>query len=43
MSSRNFQDPAKFRPERWIDRDGVDKLDASQPFGLGPRACIGKS
>lgn len=42
-SSRNFSKPEKFRPERWLEKDGFDQLDASQPFGLGPRACIGKS
>ncbi|GAB1312409.1 Averantin hydroxylase (Fragment) [Madurella fahalii] len=38
----NFQDPQEFRPERWIGK-GTDKLDGSQPFGLGVRSCIGKA
>ncbi|KXX75932.1 Averantin hydroxylase, partial [Madurella mycetomatis] len=41
-SPMNFQDPHEFRPERWINQ-GTDKLDGSQPFGLGARSCIGKS
>ena len=40
-SPDHFKNPEQFRPERWIEKDG-DKLEASQPFGLGPRACIGK-
>ncbi|KAK1754366.1 cytochrome P450 [Echria macrotheca] len=41
-SPDNFAEPEEFRPERWIDKGG-DVLDASQPFGLGVRACIGKA
>ncbi|KZL82389.1 cytochrome p450 monooxygenase [Colletotrichum incanum] len=41
----NFTDPEKFEPERWLgaERYKHDKLHASQPFGLGVRACIGKN
>ncbi|KAK5658484.1 hypothetical protein OQA88_1873 [Cercophora sp. LCS_1] len=39
--SANFKDAAEFRPERWIGQSG-DALEASQPFGVGTRACIGK-
>lgn len=42
----NFTDPEKFEPERWLGtnpRYKDDKLHASQPFGLGVRACVGKN
>ena len=42
-SPDNFVDPEKFAPERWLG-GGVyadDKKDASQPFGVGNRACLG--
>ncbi|KAB8227642.1 cytochrome P450 [Aspergillus alliaceus] len=43
-NAANFQDPDSFSPNRWIDKDKHhgDTRAASQPFGLGPRACIGK-
>ena len=45
-SESNFMDPEMFVPERWMeDRPGkyeADKRDASQPFSLGPRGCIGR-
>ncbi|KAF7563220.1 hypothetical protein G7046_g917 [Stylonectria norvegica] len=44
-SPNNFRDPDIFVPERWLDVDDRyidDKRDASQPFSLGPRGCIGK-
>ena len=44
-----FPDPFKFRPERWLE-DGQDNglrrsnMESSLiPFGVGPRACIGKN
>lgn len=37
---RNFKDPYAFVPERWLP-PVTDNLKASQPFGLGPRNCIG--
>ncbi|EXJ81947.1 hypothetical protein A1O1_08014 [Capronia coronata CBS 617.96] len=37
-----FHDPTSFKPERWIEDMG-DNLDACQPFGLGPRTCIGRN
>lgn len=45
-SPLNFTRPNEFLPERWLeDRDArfdADRRDASQPFSLGPRGCIGK-
>ncbi|KAL9082584.1 MAG: hypothetical protein Q9159_006305 [Coniocarpon cinnabarinum] len=42
LDHRNFQDPLDFVPERWLDRTD-DVLDASQPFSLGSRACLGRN
>lgn len=39
---RNFHRPYEFIPERWIGTNRVDNLEASQPFSLGPRGCLGK-
>lgn len=45
-SPTNWIRPDEFIPERWLGEnpefDG-DKRDASQPFQLGPRACIGRN
>lgn len=44
-TERNWSKPEDFIPERWTDETGsneVDSLDASQPFSLGPRGCIGR-
>jgi cytochrome P450 len=38
---KNFADPDVFRPERWTDPTSSDNLDASKPFLLGPRMCMG--
>ncbi|KAJ2998225.1 hypothetical protein NUW58_g390 [Xylaria curta] len=40
---RYFHDPFTFKPERWIDPKCGDIKEASQPFSLGPRGCIGKN
>ncbi|KAG4442921.1 hypothetical protein IFR05_001625 [Cadophora sp. M221] len=48
-SSQYFASPTSFCPERWLDRDHEfwddrfvnDVKDASKPFSIGPRACIG--
>ncbi|KAL8727540.1 MAG: hypothetical protein Q9181_005669 [Wetmoreana brouardii] len=39
---QHFCEPMEFKPERWLDPDSTDLKDASQPFSLGPRACIGR-
>ncbi|KAL3300186.1 Cytochrome P450 [Colletotrichum asianum] len=39
---QNFHRPYDFIPERWIGTNRVDNLEASQPFSLGPRGCLGK-
>jgi len=41
-NENNFKDPYTFRPERWLDPNTTDNLDASKPFLLGPRACMGQ-
>lgn len=42
-SPRNFRRPDDFVPERWIDDAYAgDNKEASQPFSLGPRGCIGR-
>ncbi|CAK7200233.1 hypothetical protein SEUCBS139899_002924 [Sporothrix eucalyptigena] len=40
-----FTDAELFIPERWMgdERFANDKLDACQPFSVGPRNCIGKN
>ncbi|KAF1969676.1 cytochrome P450 [Bimuria novae-zelandiae CBS 107.79] len=35
----NFNDPDAFHPERWFEKS--DNLDASNPFLMGPRMCMG--
>ncbi|OTA96863.1 hypothetical protein M434DRAFT_392544 [Hypoxylon sp. CO27-5] len=40
---RYFADPDVFKPERWVDPGCKDIKEASQPFSLGYRACIGRS
>lgn len=39
--SRYWKDPHSFIPERWIDEGSEDVKEASQPFSMGPRACLG--
>jgi cytochrome P450 len=37
-----FPDPGRFDPDRWLDGGKLDHLKESfNPFGVGPRACIG--
>ncbi|OTB04039.1 hypothetical protein M426DRAFT_59198 [Hypoxylon sp. CI-4A] len=40
---KNFHEPMKFKPERWLDPECTDIKEASQPFSLGYRACIGRN
>ncbi|KAJ5961382.1 benzoate 4-monooxygenase cytochrome P450, partial [Penicillium vulpinum] len=40
--SRYFHDPYVFKPSRWIDPACIDVKEASQPFSLGPRGCLGR-
>ncbi|KAL8684644.1 MAG: hypothetical protein Q9224_006217 [Gallowayella concinna] len=44
LSSSNFKDPESFVPERWLgdERFRNDKKQASQPFSVGPRNCVGQ-
>ncbi|KAI1169144.1 putative cytochrome P450 [Nemania serpens] len=43
LDARNFKDPLVFKPERWLDANLEDVTEASQPFSLGPRGCLGRS
>ncbi|KAF4914570.1 Cytochrome P450 monooxygenase BOT4 [Colletotrichum viniferum] len=38
-----FSDPGHFKPERWLDPHCKDNKDASRPFLLGPRDCLGRN
>ncbi|KAI1864031.1 uncharacterized protein JN550_009051 [Neoarthrinium moseri] len=45
-SAALFADPYGFHPERFEGKDARfsnDKLDAVQPFSLGPRDCLGRN
>jgi len=40
---RSFQDPERFRPERWLDGSAAAApRGAYMPFGAGPRVCVGQ-
>ncbi len=43
-SESNFEDPFNFKPERYSEgsKSTHDKLDALQPFSIGPRNCVGQ-
>ncbi|MCJ1457139.1 hypothetical protein MMC28_007506 [Mycoblastus sanguinarius] len=41
-SPSNFHHPDAFLPSRWLDPTSTDIKEASQPFSLGPRGCIGR-
>lgn len=42
--SSNWTVPFEFHPERFLgdEKFAADKIDASQPFSVGPRSCIGR-
>ncbi|KAF1998245.1 cytochrome P450 [Amniculicola lignicola CBS 123094] len=46
-SAKNFVNPNRFAPERWLPEGAEEYQDdvkaAFQPFQLGPRGCIGKN
>ena len=42
MSASNFHEPWKFDPGRWLGTNKTDVLEASQPFSIGTRACLGR-
>lgn len=42
----NFEEPHRFNPDRWIrsdnDKDKVLNSNASLPFAIGSRSCVGR-
>ncbi|KAI5250672.1 hypothetical protein E4T42_04852 [Aureobasidium subglaciale] len=38
-----FKDPFTFNPERWLDAVSEEVKEASQPFSLGTRGCLGRN
>ncbi|KAH6674968.1 benzoate 4-monooxygenase cytochrome P450 [Halenospora varia] len=42
-NERYFHEPYAFKPERWTDPNCKDVKEASQPFSLGPRGCLGRN
>ncbi|KAL8900470.1 MAG: hypothetical protein Q9207_005685 [Kuettlingeria erythrocarpa] len=42
MTKANFENPWAFRPERWLGVNKTDELEASQPFSVGTRSCLGR-
>ncbi|KAL6862465.1 hypothetical protein ACO1O0_002698 [Amphichorda felina] len=42
VKAENFADPTAFKPERWLDPNSTDVKEASQPFSMGPRGCLGQ-
>ncbi|KAM4067578.1 cytochrome p450 [Hirsutella rhossiliensis] len=40
---KHFLEPMEFKPERWMDKNSSDVKEASQPFSLGPRGCLGRN
>ncbi|GKZ36884.1 hypothetical protein AbraIFM66950_008148 [Aspergillus brasiliensis] len=44
-SERNFRDPDRWVPERWLGDEKYinDKRAAFQPFSFGPRSCLGRN
>lgn len=45
MSTRNWKEPGRYLPERWLGdpRFVNDHRDASRPFGNGARICLGRT
>ncbi|KAF2028697.1 cytochrome P450 monooxygenase-like protein [Setomelanomma holmii] len=44
-STRNYKDPERFVPERWMGAEEYkdDNRESLQPFSFGPRNCLGKN
>lgn len=42
LDPTNFEQPFTFNPKRWLGKNERDILEASQPFSLGPRGCLGR-
>ncbi|KAI1264703.1 putative cytochrome P450 [Xylariaceae sp. FL1019] len=44
-SEKYWRNPQKFAPERWMNDPLYedDNHDAMQPFGIGPRNCVGRN
>jgi cytochrome P450 len=38
-----WEEPDKFKPERWLKEKPTDALDETMPFSRGVRACLGRN
>jgi cytochrome P450 len=38
-----WEEPDKFKPERWLKENSTDALNEIMPFSRGVRACIGRN
>jgi cytochrome P450 len=43
MGAENFSNPESFIPERWLGQNEGDILEATRPFSIGSRSCLGRS
>ncbi|XP_008208149.1 probable cytochrome P450 12a5, mitochondrial isoform X1 [Nasonia vitripennis] len=43
MREENFEDPEKFKPERWLKNDDSFSVYSYLPFGKGLRSCMGEN
>ncbi len=43
-SRTNWEDPFAYKPERFVEgsKNTKDRVEALQPFSVGPRNCIGR-
>lgn len=41
LDERNYTDPYKFNPDRWVDTGKKENTRAFAPFSKGSRMCLG--
>lgn len=43
LRDKVFDEPDRYKPERWLGADKDKLMTAHLPFSIGPRACIGRN